>query len=215
MVGRATPGRKLACVGLLLLLTLLPASPAATLPGPAQVESRPANEPAATASNPDAARPDPPQEPELEWLQGGTPAGGERLFTGATRFANGGPPCASCHDIAGLPFPHGGRLGPDLTPTWEKYGPAGLEPVLGTLYFPTMVPLFSARPMTAGEVADLAAFFRAAGSRPPPKRTTGKLAALAAAGMVILFFFARLAWPRRFGSARLIESVGRPEEARR
>ncbi len=215
MVGFTTPGRKLACAALLLLLTPLSAPSAATPPDPARVESRPAAEPAATASNPDAARADSPQESEGAWLQGGTPAAGERLFTGATRFAAGGPPCASCHDIAGLRFPRGGTLGPDLTATWENFGPAGLQPVLTTLYFPTMVPVFSARPMTAGELADLAAFFRAAGSHPPSKGTTGRLAVLAAAGVVVLLLAARLAWPRRLGSVRLIESVGRAEEARR
>ncbi len=40
---------------------------------------------------------------------------GEALFVGAIRLTNGGPPCRICHSVAGIPFPNGGTLGPDLT----------------------------------------------------------------------------------------------------
>ena len=36
---------------------------------------------------------------------------GEELFTGRTRFQNSGPPCASYHGVATLPFPQGRNQG--------------------------------------------------------------------------------------------------------
>ncbi len=153
---------------------------------------------------------------DAQALPPGTAAAGERLFSGAVRFANGGPPCLSCHDVAGLPFPRGGVLGPDLTGSWAKYGPLALAPVLNTLYFPTMVPIFTTRPLTSAERGDLAAFLQAEAGRVAPAGTTGELLAVAALGAVVLLVLAWRAWPRRLRGVRrkLLERVGRPEELR-
>lgn len=61
---------------------------------------------------------------------------GEALFTGQRRFQNGGPPCATCHSVATLPFPSGGTMAPDLTHEYSKLGPEGMHYALRTLYFP-------------------------------------------------------------------------------
>ena len=45
----------------------------------------------------------------------GNPQIGKELFTGVTRFANGGPPCMACHSVGGIGALGGGNLGPDLT----------------------------------------------------------------------------------------------------
>jgi mono/diheme cytochrome c family protein len=146
-------------------------------------------------------------------LQPGSAAAGERLFSGAVRFANGGPPCLSCHDVAGLTFPHGGVLGPDLTGSWAKYGPLALAPVLNTLYFPTMVPIFTTRPLTPAERGDLAAFLRAEAGKVPATGATVELLALGSLGVAVLLVLAWLAWPRRLRGVRrgLLERVGPPE----
>jgi hypothetical protein len=135
-------------------------------------------------------------------IQAGSSAAGERLFSGAVGFANGGPPCFSCHTIVGLPFPHGGILGPDLTVAWTKYGPEALQPVLTTLYFPTMFPAFASRPLTSAERNDLAAFFRAAAGRTSAANTTIELAIFAGIGLFALLVAVGRSWPRRLGSVR-------------
>ncbi len=84
---------------------------------------------------------------------------GRALFTGTVRFKNGGPPCFACHSVAGLPFPHGGSLGPDLTTTYTKLGLPGMEAAMRTLFFPTMTPIFRSRPLTVLEQQDLKALF--------------------------------------------------------
>jgi hypothetical protein len=150
-------------------------------------------------------------------LPPGSAAAGERLFDGAIRFANGGPPCLSCHDVAGLPFPHGGVLGPDLTGSWAKYGPLALAPVLNTLYFPTMVPIFTTRPLTPAERGDLTAFLQAEAGKAPATGATVELLALAVVGAAVLLVLARLAWPGRLHGVRrgLLERVGRAEGSKR
>src|SRR5574340_1067925 len=90
----------------------------------------------------------------------GSPEKGKAFFTGAVRFANGGPACASCHTTAGLGFPGGGSLGPDLTGVYPKLGTDGLNSALETLYFPAMTPLYMYRPLTEDERRNLFAFFQ-------------------------------------------------------
>lgn len=113
--------------------------------------------------------------------QPGDAAAGARLFTGQARFANGGPACATCHDAAGLPFPGGGTMGPSLTDASSTFGAEPLQLMLKTLFFPTMAPVFSNRPLTPGERADLGAFLAASAARAPPRGAT-----LATFGLAVL-----------------------------
>ncbi len=113
--------------------------------------------------------------------QAGDAGAGGRLFAGQTRFANGGPACAGCHDAAGLPFPGGGTMGPSLTDASSTFGAEPLQLMLKTLFFPTMAPVFSNRPLTPGERADLGAFLAASAARAPPRGAT-----LATFGLAVL-----------------------------
>lgn len=92
---------------------------------------------------------------------------GQQLFTGAIRFANGGPACAACHDTSALARPGGGTMGPDLTGVAAKIGPQGVSTALDTLYFPAMAPLFAAHPLTTDERQAVAAFLEAPPPHPP------------------------------------------------
>src|SRR5690349_6939289 len=62
--------------------------------------------------------------------QQGLPDAGRHLFTGTVHFKNGGPACVACHNVAGLDFPGGGNMGPDLTGAYAKLGPDGLNSAL-------------------------------------------------------------------------------------
>ncbi len=107
---------------------------------------------------------------------------GKALFVGATRFKNKGPACGACHSIAGIGFPNGGSLGPDLTGVSAKLGPVGLEAALQTLYFPAMTPIFKAQPLTPQERQDLTAFLNQVQASAPPRDNTGVLFGIAVAG---------------------------------
>lgn len=95
-------------------------------------------------------------------------AKGKDLFWGSKQFANGGPACAACHDIAGADGLGGGRLGPDLTAA-AYVPPTDSIPKIS----PTMGPIFgpdSGGELTKGEVAALTAYLTDAAAKASPAR---------------------------------------------
>lgn len=127
---------------------------------------------------------------------------GRQLFAGTARFANGGPACAECHDVAGVPFPHGGSVGPDLSRAYSKYGPEPLDTVLSTLYFPTMQALFAQRVLTQEERRDLTAFFQRADTLPAHRAATLVFAVAGIAGAIALLGAASFTWRGRLRGVR-------------
>ncbi len=93
--------------------------------------------------------------------QSGDPLRGEALFVGTISFSNGGAPCLACHAIAGheLGYASGASYGPDLTALFADYGEEGVVGVLEDLSFESMNAIYSERPLTEAEQADLVAFF--------------------------------------------------------
>lgn len=93
-------------------------------------------------------------------LVAGDPLRGEALFAGTTSLAQGGAPCLACHGIAGrgLGMAGGASFGPDLTTIFDNYGAEEMAGTLGDLSFPSMEPIYTTRPLTAEEQADVGAF---------------------------------------------------------
>ncbi len=120
---------------------------------------------------------------------------------GSIVFQNGGPPCVSCHNVSGIPFPGGGALGPDLTGVYSKFGVATMNSVLATLPFPTMTPVFGKRPLTRQEQADLQAFFEKVSVRPLTSMTL-KIILSVIGGFVVLMALIWRIWPRRLHTVR-------------
>ncbi len=88
----------------------------------------------------------------------GDAANGELLFTGSVRLSEGGPACFSCH-AAGTYSQGGAGLGPDLTDAHPRLGgEAGLTSWLTNPPSQTMQPLYTDKPLTDTEIADLTAF---------------------------------------------------------
>ncbi len=141
----------------------------------------------------------------------GNASAGEALFTGARSFQKGGPPCGACHSNGALGFPNGGTMGPDLTREYSKLGDEGMDAVLETLYFPTMLPLFQNRMLTPDEQSDLKAFFQQSASR-PPQNLTVIFAVIAVVGFLILTAASRVLWRDRLRAVRapLIKAAGEP-----
>jgi len=128
-------------------------------------------------------------------------AAGRALFLGTVRFQNGGPACSACHSVAGLAFPAGGTMGPELTTVYSKMGPEGLNSALETLFFPAMTPLFRYRPLTSNERQDLAALFESV-DRQQPATHTAVIAAISLAGFFILIVITGVAGRHRVRSVR-------------
>ena len=128
----------------------------------------------------------------------GNPAIGKDLFTGVTRFANGGPPCMACHSVGGIGALGGGNLGPDLTGAGARYGgAAGLDAFVAGTPTPTMKAVWSQHPLTTEERASVVAFVGQAGVSERPAEAIWQLAGLAALGLVVLLAVAGLRWRNR------------------
>ncbi len=127
---------------------------------------------------------------------------GRDLFAGRAAMQNGGPPCAACHATTAIPFPHGGRMGPDLSAVYEMLGPEGTDVTLRTLFFPTMTPIYQDRPLAPPEQRALAAFFAQSAGGPAGERDTFVVASFAVLGLLLLVAVTWLAWARRLRGVR-------------
>ncbi len=127
---------------------------------------------------------------------------GEALFTGKTSFQNGGPPCATCHSIAGLPFPGGGSLGPELSGAYRKLGSEGTDSALQTLFFNAMTPIYDPRPLTPQERSDLKEFLRDAGNWRHATPATPWIVVIALGGCGVLLGLTQILWRDRARSVR-------------
>ena len=124
---------------------------------------------------------------------------GENLFTGPNRFENRGPSCSACHSSSGIGALGGGTLGPDLTGTYAKLGDAMIT---WPANFDPMKPIYSKRPLTEQEKADLLAFFKSADVTEREVAQVVQLFGLAVAGVVVIAVFTHLIWRRRLRGVR-------------
>jgi cytochrome c2 len=135
----------------------------------------------------------------------GDPVVGKDLFTGVTRFSNGGPPCMACHSVGGIGALGGGQLGPDLTDVVARYGgAAAVNAFVAGTPTPTMRAVWSQHPLTNEERASVVAFLGQAEVSKRPAQAIWQLAGLAALGLVILLTLAAWRWQNRlrFGVRR-------------
>lgn len=134
---------------------------------------------------------------------------GKDLFSGRIAFRNGGPPCANCHSVAGLPFPNGGTLAPDLTREYAKLGPEGMDVALQTLFFPAMTGIYDAHSLTLEERNNLNVFFEQASTKPSPRGITPVIVLFPIGGFVILLGITSAVWRNRLRGVRkrLVESA--------
>jgi len=124
---------------------------------------------------------------------------GENLFAGPRRLENDGPACSACHSAGGFGALGGGSLGPDLTNAYAKLGDA-------MILFPetskTMKPIFTERPLTDQEKADLLEFFKTADISERDTAQVIQLFGVSVAGLVIIAVFTQLIWRRRLRGVR-------------
>ena len=135
----------------------------------------------------------------------GDPAVGKDLFTGVTRFSNGGPPCMACHSVGGIGALGGGQLGPDLTEVVARYGgAAAVNAFVAGTPTPTMRAVWSQHPLSTEERANVVSFLGQAEVSKRPAQAIWQLAGLAGLGVVILLTFAAWRWQNRlrFGVRR-------------
>ena len=92
----------------------------------------------------------------------------------------------------------GGKIGPDLSAAYAKYGGAsGVGAMLASLPFPTMTPIYADQPLTKDEQASLAAFLKTASGKAPASDRQWVFVALGFAVALVLVALAFAIWPRR------------------
>jgi mono/diheme cytochrome c family protein len=103
---------------------------------------------------------------------------GRHLFDGVARFADGRPPCSSCHSARGSAWLEGGSLGPDLSTAYLDHQDKALTSLLRRPCFRWDPSLGGAGQLTATESFALKAFLResALPRRGAPIRVSGSSA---------------------------------------
>ncbi len=143
-----------------------------------------------------------PSEQTPQVLEEGDEGRGKNLFTGVTRLTNGGPSCRACHSSGGIGGLGGGKLGPDLTDAFAKYQEGLIAWPSENSPSKTMRPIFSDKPLTSEEKADLLAFFRTTDVSKRATEVIWQLVGLAAAGVFVFAGLAGLVWRRRLTKVR-------------
>jgi len=123
---------------------------------------------------------------------------GEALFTGSTRFQNGGPPCISCHSTGVGAF-DGGTLGPNLTKVWEEKFFLIDTGWINSEGVPVMGSIFPKRNITEEEVEHLKAFFSVRAQQ-DASSSTGKYVGVGIAGFIGLIILISIIWSGRYRS---------------
>lgn len=136
---------------------------------------------------------------------------GWRLFTGQTRFKNGGVACNSCHAVRGLGVFGGGTLGPNLTAVNIKYRDPELILILQNPNFVTMTQMFKDRELTDEEIVQVFAFLQNLKLRHPQAPVVKTASAgnvgtrflFAGFGVTVLVLFGlNLIWKKRHSGVR-------------
>jgi len=140
-------------------------------------------------------------------ITAGVSDSGRMLFIGEAQLDNGGPACISCHNVAGVGALAGGTLGPDLTNVHGRYGEAGLAAALTGLPFPTMRGVYTEKPLTEAEAADLFAYF-AQSSQESSEPVNLSFVLIGLGGFLLIMLVFQLIWRKRLLGVR-IPLVGR------
>lgn len=120
---------------------------------------------------------------------------GNDLFTGRTRFDNGGGACVGCHTAGSVGNLGGWSLGPDLSEAFQQLGgEAGLNGWLANPPSATMRPIFDDRPLTEAEVADITAFLGDAAGQDQPSSSVDRLTVAGLVGLSVLLIGMAVAW---------------------
>ncbi|MCP5068874.1 MAG: cytochrome c [bacterium] len=132
---------------------------------------------------------------------------GRAYFEGTSRLHAGGAACISCHNIGGTRGFGGGRLGPDLTKVYERYGDrTKLGAWLSAPATATMLPTFREHPLDVdSEILPLVAYFEYTAKNEQETPTGGPMSLfllLAFFGTAVFLALAGRIWNFRFHAVR-------------
>lgn len=130
---------------------------------------------------------------------------GKQIVDGARLLVNGGPACISCHRLRDLGSLGGGRLGPDLTGTYQRMGSRrNLTAWLSSPATPMMQSVFKNHALKQDEILALVAYLASASKQGGQADSSGTFHFLliglggSLVGLVLLDGF----WRKRFTTVR-------------
>lgn len=136
---------------------------------------------------------------------------GRQLFVGERRLKNGGPPCASCHTVYGLPLLGGGTLAKDLSTSYGRLGDAPMSAALQNTPFALMADIFSKKPLEDTEVFHVKGFLASVLRHGVAARPDHDFGYLGVAGLLASLVVIGAAWSGRMrGVRREVVRRGRP-----
>lgn len=130
------------------------------------------------------------------------------LFTGRSKFQNGGSSCIACHNVGGAGTFGGGTLGPDLTTANVKYRDPELISILQNPNFPTMNSVFATHPLNEEEIVKIFALLQSAKLQTPNKAVAtttsieGKFPLIGAIALILAIAGMNMIWKNRLRGVR-------------
>ena len=134
---------------------------------------------------------------------------GKEIVLGSRQLAGGGAPCISCHTLHELPGLGGGRLGPDLTRSYQRLGGrSSMSTWLASPPTPTMQAAYRAHAFTPAEITSLVAYFESAAKQdaanpaPAQARPVVTFLLIGLGGSLAALVFMDEFWRKRFRAVR-------------
>ncbi len=144
----------------------------------------------------------PPAAPVAQAATGDVSRGRD-IFAGKTPLKNGGPSCLTCHNVGSVGIIGGGTVGKDLTTAYSALGETGISAILNSTPFPMMKEIYTAKPLTSDEIADVTAFLKEASSTQPSSgQNPAILFILSAIGALLVITLFQLLWRGRLAGVR-------------
>lgn len=138
---------------------------------------------------------------------------GKQIVVGARSLANGGPACISCHTLRDLSSLGGGKLGPDLTRTYERMGGRrNLTAWLSSPATPTMQSIYKSHALKQDEILPLVAYLESTskqGGQANPNATP-HFFLIGLGGSLVGLVILDSVWRKRFNAVRRALVNGAP-----
>jgi len=123
---------------------------------------------------------------------------GKKYFTGNKSFFNGGPSCASCHNVNDKEV-SGGFLAKDLTDVYVRLGEAGIMAMITNAPFPAMSAAYINNPLGEFEQKSLAAYLKSISTNQPASISSSVTLffSLGTAGFIVVLILIMIIWGKR------------------
>ncbi len=118
---------------------------------------------------------------------------GRELFLGKKHLHNGGTSCIACHNVGELRGWGGGKLGPDLSNVYKKFGRNNLISGIESSNWKVMKDVYREHPISKQEAVHLVAFLKSINGKSQHSKSSFHIVGLVGCAFlyILLLFFYR------------------------